>query len=608
MKWTWLLSLGLVLGCGSKHVSDPIPAAQPVVEAAPSRAEAIGATENPALQDLLADHWEQSLRWSPEWATILGDHRFDDQLGQVGPEISRERRERTETWLAVARQLDRTALNADDLTSLDLFIDVLEARVSVGACRFETWSFSPRYNPLNDLSSLPDLHPLDSVADANNLLSRLRQGPSLVDGWIANLRIGAEAGRFANAESTRRTLEMFDAELAKPVSEWGLAGPLGVELDATVWSAEAADTFRRDYEAVLTQEVRPAFERFASLLRDQILPNARLGSEAGLTGLPDGEACYGALVRQYTTLDRTAEQVHQTGIDQLASIHAEIRELGDKLFGEQDLAAIFERLRTDPELHFETSEEVRAKAESSLVRANELVGVAFSRLPKNDCVVTVIPEHEAPYTTIAYYRWGAPDGSRPGEYFINVYKPETRPRFEAEVLAYHESVPGHHFQISLAQELDGLPAFRRYEGFTVFVEGWALYTERLSDELGLYTGDLDRMGMLSFDTWRAARLVVDTGLHHKGWTREQAIAFMAANTPLALNNIDNEVDRYVSWPGQALAYKTGQLEIVALRKQAEEELGERFDLPAFHAVILEGGAVTLGVLRSRVESWIAAQR
>ena len=577
-------------------------------EALPSRAEGIGATENAELQALLADHWEQSLRWAPEWASILGDHRFDDKLGAIGPEVSSERRERTATWLAVAREIDRSSLNAVDRTSLDLFIDVMEARVSVAACRFETWSFSPRMNPLTDLSSLPDLHPLDTVEDGRNLVARLHQIPALVDGWIANLRLGAESGRYANAESTRRTLSMFETELAKPLADWGIAGPLSAELDATVWSDDQANAFRQEYEAALAKEVHPAFERFATLLRDDILPNARLGVDAGLTGLPDGEACYAALVKQYTTLDRSAEEVHQTGIEQLESIHSEMRDLGEKLFGERELEVIFERLRSDPSLHFETSEEVRAKAESSLVRANEKVGGAFSRLPKNDCVVTVIPEHEAPYTTIAYYRWGAPDGSRPGEYFINVYKPETRPRFEAEVLAYHESVPGHHFQISLAQELDGLPAFRRYEGFTVFVEGWALYTERLADELGLYTGDLDRMGMLSFDTWRAARLVVDTGIHHKGWTRERAIAFMAANTPLALNNIDNEVDRYVSWPGQALAYKTGQLEIFALRRQAEAALGDRFDLPGFHAVVLEGGAVTLGVLRTRVEEWVAAQQ
>jgi uncharacterized protein (DUF885 family) len=576
-------------------------------EVGPSRAEGIGATENAELQALLADHWEQSLRWAPEWASILGDHRFDDKLGAIGPEVSRERRERTATWLAVARGIDRASLNEVDRTSLDLFIDVMEARVSVAACRFETWSFSPRMNPLTDLSSLPDLHPLDAVEDGDNLMTRLHQIPALVDGWIANLRLGAESGRYANAESTRRTLKMFDTELAKPVAEWGIGGPLSVELDSAVWKAEQAAAFRREYETALKQEVRPAFERFATLLRETILPSARLGSLAGLTGLPDGDACYAALVKQYTTLDRSPEAVHQTGIEQLESIHAEMRDLGEKLFGERELAVIFERLRSDEALHFDTSEEVREKAESSLARANEKVGDAFSRLPKNDCVVTVIPEHEAPYTTIAYYRWGAPDGSRPGEYFINVYKPETRPRYEAEVLAYHESVPGHHFQISLAQELDGLPAFRRYEGFTVFVEGWALYTERLADELGLYSGDLDRMGMLSFDTWRAARLVVDTGIHHKGWTREAAIAFMAANTPLALNNIDNEVDRYVSWPGQALAYKTGQLEIFALRREAQSALGERFDLPAFHAVILEGGAVTLGVLRRRVEEWVASQ-
>jgi len=216
-----------------------------------------------------------------------------------------------------------------------------------------------------------------------------------------------------------------------------------------------------------------------------------------------------------------------------------------------------------------------------------------------------MPAHEAPFSTIAYYR--QPTVDRPGIYTINTYAPTTRPRYEAEVLAYHESIPGHHLQIAIAQELDELPAFRRHDGQTVFVEGWALYTERLSDEMGLYSGDLDRLGVLSFDAWRASRLVVDTGIHHKGWSREQAERFMAENSPLALNNISNEVDRYITWPGQALAYKTGHVEIRRLRADAERRLGDRFDLSGFHDVVLGGGAVSLPVLRANVEAWVAAR-
>ncbi len=248
-------------------------------------------------------------------------------------------------------------------------------------------------------------------------------------------------------------------------------------------------------------------------------------------------------------------------------------------------------------------EAIIAAATTALDGARNAMSGYFGRVPKADCVVKPIPDYQAPYSTIAYYRHPTPDGSRSGEYFVNTYAPETRPRHEAEVLAFHESIPGHHLQIAIAQELSQLPAFRRHMGMTAFVEGWALYTERLADEMGLYSSDLDRLGMLSFDAWRAARLVVDTGLHAMGWTRSQTRDFLEANTPAALNNIDNEVDRYLNWPGQALAYKTGQFEILALRAEAEEVLGEAFDLAAFHDVVLEAGAVTLPILRKRVKAW-----
>jgi uncharacterized protein (DUF885 family) len=282
-------------------------------------------------------------------------------------------------------------------------------------------------------------------------------------------------------------------------------------------------------------------------------------------------------------------------------------DIGERVYDTRDKAEIFRQLRTDPELYFDNEDEVEDKAAAALAKAKAAMGDYFGRLPEADCVVDRIPDYEAPYTTIAYYSQASPDGQRPGTYFVNTYKPETRPRHEAEVLAYHEAIPGHHLQIAISQELADVPAFRRNLGVTAFVEGWALYTEQLADEMGLYSGDLDRLGMGSFEAWRASRLVVDTGIHHKGWTRDQAVQFMLANTPLAENNIVNEVDRYVTWPGQALGYKTGQLEIWRLRRHAEEELGAKFSLSDFHDVVLGGGSVTLPVLGDRVQRWIDAQ-
>jgi uncharacterized protein (DUF885 family) len=340
-------------------------------------------------------------------------------------------------------------------------------------------------------------------------------------------------------------------------------------------------------------------ERFAAFVREVARPLARPQDRAGLCCLPDGATLYDITLRIHTSLPLTAQAIHETGLAEVARINAETRELGGRVLGTTDLATIQARLRSDPALHFTTREDVEAKAVEALRRAEEAVPRWFGILPRTPCTVKRIEEHEEKFSTIAYYRQPATDGSRDGTYYINTYAPDTRPRYEAEALAFHEAVPGHHTQIAIAQELSGLPEFRKHTGPTAYVEGWALYTERLCNEMGLYSGDLDRIGMLSFDSWRACRLVVDTGLHALGWSRQRAIDYMLANSSLAANNIENEVDRYITWPGQATAYKTGQLEILRLRAEARARLGAAFDIKRFHDVVLGSGAVgllTLGEL------------
>jgi len=326
---------------------------------------------------------------------------------------------------------------------------------------------------------------------------------------------------------------------------------------------------------------------------------------AGMAAMPGGLSCYRKLVRVHTSLDTPPSELHQLGLDEVKRIRAAISELGGKVLGTTDFAEIQRRLRKDPAMHFSTAEEVEAEAESTLARAKAAIPRWFGMLPKADCRVKVMGMHEAPFSTIAYYRNPAVDGSRPGYYMINTYKPKTRPRYEAQALAFHESIPGHHLQIAIAQELTGLPEFRKHQGVTAYVEGWGLYSERLADEMGLYSSDLDRLGMLSYDAWRACRLVVDTGMHALGWSRQQAIDYMTQNTLLAENNIVNEVDRYLTDPGQALAYKCGQLEILKLREEAKDRLGARFDIRAFHDAVLRNGALALPVLRQQVEAYIA---
>jgi uncharacterized protein (DUF885 family) len=355
------------------------------------------------------------------------------------------------------------------------------------------------------------------------------------------------------------------------------------------------------------ESVRPAFERMVAFLKTEALPVARGQEKPGIGHVPGGDAAYARMIHVHTSLELPAKQLHETGLSEVAKINREMEDLGEKVLGTRDRKEILRRLRSDATLHFKTRGEVEAKAEAALDRARAAIPKWFGILPQAPCDVVPMEPHEEKNSTIAYYRQPATDGSRPGRYYINTYAPETRPRYEAEALAYHEAIPGHHLQIAIAQELEDIPEFRKHAGVTAFVEGWALYTERLSNEMGLYTTDLDRIGMLSYDSWRACRLVVDTGMHAMGWSRQQAIDYMLENTALAENNIVNEVDRYIVWPGQALAYKTGQLEIFRLRDEAKQKLGDRFDIKKFHDTVLENGAVSLPTLRERVATWVERQ-
>jgi uncharacterized protein (DUF885 family) len=371
------------------------------------------------------------------------------------------------------------------------------------------------------------------------------------------------------------------------------------------WPAGERDRQLQALRDVVATQIRPAFVRLRAFLHDTVLPKARTEQE-GLVGVPGGDACYRAAIMFHVGLPKTPAELHALGEAEIARTDRELAALGRTVLNTPDLAATIAKLRGDRALYFDSRDELLAAAGRALDRAKAAIPRFFSVLPKTDCVMRETPAYEAPYSTIAYYRQPHYDGTKPGEYFVNTYKPETRPRFELEALTWHESIPGHHLQIALAQELGALPMFRKVEGSTAFIEGWALYTERLAEEMGLYTGDLDRIGKLSYDAWRASRLVVDTGIHALGWTRAQAEAYMRAHTALTEVNISNEVDRYIGWPGQALAYKVGQLEILKLRGEAEGQLGVKFDLKGFHAVVLGAGAVTLPVLGERVRAWVAA--
>ncbi|MFT5682827.1 MAG: hypothetical protein ACI8RZ_003751 [Myxococcota bacterium] len=596
----------LILGCGPKVVEPTMaePEAAPAVELASLSADAIGGTTDPILAQLLHDHWEDTLTRSPVWATQLGDHRFDDRISDGSLAGRAADRAARDAFLVRARALEKPQIPADQ-QSLGLFAFSLEQDVARDVCDSGLWSLSARSNALVRFSHLPEAHTVTSGDDGRNLLARYRAIPGAIAADMERLSAGLDAGKVANATSVSKVLEQLSAQLDQPVEDWPLHAPITVE--HADWNPEEQVRYRTGMSRA-TDDIVTAIQGYHDFIAERILPAAEQRTAEGLTGLPDGAACYEALVGNYTTLPLTAGQIHEIGLDELEAIHEEFRQTGARALGTDDLGAIFSRLRTDPALYFTTEQEVEDKAVAALDAARTAMPAFFGRLPQAEAVVRRVPDHEAPFTTIAYYRQPSPDGSKPGEYFVNTYAPATRPRHEAEVLAYHEAIPGHHLQIAISQELPALPAFRRYDGQTAFVEGWALYTERLADEMGLYSSDLDRLGMLSFDAWRASRLVVDTGVHHLGWSREQAEAFLLENTPLAENNIVNEVDRYISWPGQALAYKIGQLQIRKLRRQAEAALGEDFSLSDFHDVVLGAGAIPLPLLESHVRAWIEQER
>ena len=598
-------TLLLLAACAPRAAS--LPASAPATVApSPLLGEATAGVRDPAFRALLADEWEWTMRWAPTWATTLGDHRYDDKLALTNADAIALYKKERRALLARAEALDTRGLDASDRVSFELFVGNLRADVAGDVCRAEEWSVSARANPFEELSyELGEGHQVRTVKDGKNLLARLTQAERVFDDAVDNLRLGLAHGLSAPSESVRRTLAQLDTELGKSTDEWAMSMPAAQE--HADWPESERTHFAAELRRIVREHVRPAVERYRDALRDEVLPHGREGAREGLSGLSIGDACYRAMIVGHLDMARDPRELHELGLREIARSDAELLALGKKLFGTPDVASTVAHLREDRSLYFETREQILAAGNEALARAQAALPKWFGRLPKAPCVLREMPAHEAPYSTIAYYREPYYDGSKPGEYFVNTYRPETRPRYDFATLSYHESVPGHHVQIAIAQELGDVPLFRKFRGSTAFVEGWALYTERLADDMGLYASDLDRVGMWSYDAWRSARLVVDTGLHALGWTRAQAEAFMLAHTALTPDNISNEVDRYLSTPGQALAYKVGQLELLALRENARASLGERFDMRAFHDTVLGAGAVTLPVLHQRVHALTTAR-
>jgi uncharacterized protein (DUF885 family) len=557
-----------------------------------------------ALAALADEYWRRRLEADPIEATVLGERRYDDRL----PDVTREGRDREvaslKDLLARTRAIDPSSLQGSDRVTRLALEGEIESDLAVRACNLVDWTVDPRGGPHVRLMNIAELQRPRSPAEAEALVTRWRAAGKYIDDHTENLGRALASGKAATRGATARVKEQLDDLLKKPDAEWMLALPARAEHPDLPEGAR--ESLRRGVMDAITTVIRPAFQRYRDAIAKAVLPKSRDDAHVGLLNIKDGAECYASMIMVHTSLALAPDAIHAVGLEEIDRIRREMIAIGQRLFQTDDFTAIQRRLRSDPALFFKTRDEVEGKARDALAKANAAFPKWFGRVPRTPCVVKRIEPYEEVDNTIAYYLPPSREGGRPGTYYINTYAPETRPRYEAEALAYHEAVPGHHSQIAIAQELSGIPEFRRHAGVTAYVEGWALYTERLSDEMGLYSGDLDRMGMLSFSAWRASRLVVDTGMHALGWSREQATRYMMDNTILAENNVIVEVDRYINWPGQALAYKIGEREMFRLRAEAEKRLGPKFDIKRFHDAVLEHGAVSLPVLREEIERFIVA--
>ncbi len=556
-----------------------------------------------ALQALTTEYWHALMERQPSWATQLAYHEHDSKLEDMSQASLHAWAARIEGFLSRAESLDRDGLSERERVTLEMLREDLGITILAAGTGVETWSVDQLGGPQVAVFDLTRVHAVTDAKSAATWRDRVRAMPRMVDQVTDNLRLGIAAGRFASRATVARVLEQLDESLARDPATWPVV---------TATTTRPADMSEADWTAHLaelattaTEGLKPAFERHRALIVNEIAPRAR--AVPGLTSLPGGDAVYRAYVRLHLGLDETPDSLHERGLAEVARIRADMQALCEKLMPGKSLAEALRVLREDPAYSFGSREEIVEAARAAIRRATAAAKQCFDLLPDHECAVRPVDAHAEKSSPAAFYMAPAPDGARPGTYFVNTSEPQSRPRHEAEVVAFHEAVPGHHLQIALAQKMDA-PEFQRHGHNTAYVEGWALYTERLANELGLYSGTIDLLGMLSCDALRACRLVVDTGLHARGWSREQAIAYMTDNTTNSIVDIRNEVDRYIAWPGQALSYKVGQLEIIALRERAERELGAKFRLGAFHAAVLEHGGVTLPVLRGIVDRYIAAAR
>lgn len=607
MKPSLVIAVLALAGCASAARS-PVPGASeprtPTTFPEPRAAAAAPGDASARLRQLFEDEWERYLRENPLTATGFGDRRYNDRLPEVGLAEQARSLEADRAALAQLLAIPRDSLTTEEALNYDVFRRIREGGIAEAEFRGYLIPITNREGFHTYFPELGDDVPLATVEDYENYIARLRAFRRYAGEHVELMREGIRQGMVLPRISVEGIAPSLTPHIVEDPTESLLYKPF-TRFPASVPDSARARLERAGREAVMTSVV-PGYRDFLEFMTREYIPAAR--STVGASELPRGREYYASRARRYTTLDLTPDEIHRVGLAEMTRIRAEMDSVMRSTGFRGSFAEFVEFLRTDPRFYAETPEELLRYTSLVLKRMDGELPKLFGRLPRLPYGIKEIPAYIAPRTTTAYYSPGSPDGTRAGNYYVNTYELKSRPLYEVESLSFHEAVPGHHLQIALAQELPDAPPFRRVAGFTAFVEGWALYSESLGREVGFYQDPYSYFGHLIYDAWRAARLVVDTGIHDKGWTRQQAIDYMAANTGLSVLNVTNEVDRYIAWPGQALGYKMGQLKIRELRGFAERELGPEFDLREFHDVVLGSGAIPLDVLEANVRAWVEREK
>ncbi|MFY9252787.1 MAG: DUF885 domain-containing protein [Fuerstiella sp.] len=562
----------------------------------------IWADEADKLNAIITAEWNRTLQENPTMASQMGNRTYNQLWSNESTSAIEASQLQTRNVLKQLQQIDATQLSGSSELNYRLFRREYEARVAEQPFQLYLMPLNQR-GGIQDESNLADSLQFDSIRDYEDWIARLNAFPVYMDQTIALMRAGIKTGMLHPKIVMQRVPGQIRRQIVdNPENSlyYSAFKTFKVEL-----SEQEKARLCQEARTAINERIVPAYRVFLKFFEDEYLPASF--DKVGCWQRPDGQNMYASLARKFTTTDLTPQQIHDIGQKEVARIRAEMESIQKLVQFEGSFQEFLTHLRTDKQFYFDDANQLLAAYKACCKRIDPELPKLFKRLPKIPYEIVPIPDQMAPDTTTAYYQPPAPDGNRPGRYYVNLYRVQDRPKYEIEALSLHESVPGHHFQIALAMELENVPEFRRYGGYTAFIEGWGLYSEKLGEEIGLYQDPYSKFGQLTYEMWRAVRLVVDTGMHSLKWTRQDAIDFFAANTAKSLLDIENEVDRYIAWPGQALAYKIGELKIRELRATAEAKLGPRFDIKNFHEVVLQNGAVPLNVLEEQVNDWIDKQ-